>query len=310
MDIKQLKCFVAVAEELNFTRAAEKIYMAQPPLSQQIIRLEEELELALFTRSSRHVELTAAGAALLPEARKVLQTMRTMQAVARTLRNGQRLTLKLGAVHTAICKLVPQMLAAVDASSCWVDVQVQEMSSSALLQALREATIDLAIVGCDAADDDIAAVRIYREPFVVACPAAHILAGKDRIAYADLEGEPLISITPASNPRYSALHQGMLREGGCTPRSIQYVPNMHSLICMVGAGAGAALVPASTRLIHLDDVVYRDLAAPSPLLDFDLAWRKDHVPAPLEALIAVCRKVAAQIGGAADASSFRKETIA
>ena len=295
MDIKQLRYFLAVAQELNFTRAAEKLFMAQPPLSQQIMGLEEELGVALFRRSNRHVELTAAGEALLLHARRVLNAASEAVATVHAVRDGRRGNITVGAVHSAIYTLLPETLAAFARSHPDVDVDVREMAIHDQVRALREGVIDLAILRGPLADPEFFCEPLYGDPMIAVLPASTALAGQRRVSLKDLAELRLIAISEQSNRHYSDMVSGMFEKAQCMPQSLQSVTSMHNLLCLVGAGIGFGIVPLSTSAVQLRQVVFRPLVEKTPLFTLTLAWRKNAVSLIVPELVRAVRAAAEDI---------------
>lgn len=295
MELRQLRYFLAVAEELNFTRAAERVGIAQPPLSMQISGLERELGVPLFTRTKRRVALTAAGEALVRHARRVINTTQQAADVVQAIARGEEGSLSIGAIFSSIYTVVPRALRAYTGSHPGVDLRLQEMTNVQQVLALREGRIDLGILRGPLADPDLDTTVLFSEPFVAAIPADHPLAEKTRVSPDDVAAYPLISISPAANQTFSARMVGTLFDRDHHLNIVQEVVDMHTLIGLVGAGLGISVVPASLQSIRISQVVYRPFTRATPSTAMQMAWRKDSASRTLQPFVA-CAQAAVGSG--------------
>ncbi len=293
MELRQLRYFVAVAEELHFRRAAARLHISQPPLSQQISRLEEELGCRLLTRSRRRVELTAAGAAFLRDARAMLAELDVAVATARRLETGQAGLLRVSFVGSALLSIVPGIVQRFRRGRPLVEIELRERSTVEQLRALSAGVVDVGLVRppVDAGADLFTEV-VMRERTVAAIPVGHPLAALRRVPLRRLAAEALVLFPREQAPGFHDLLTGRLAATGTSPQVVQYAPEMLTIIGLVAAGIGVSPVPASVARLGLDGVTYRPLSgAPdtellavmrardeSPLVRAFLADAREHRP--------------------------------
>ncbi len=261
MEFRQLRYFIAVAEELHFRRAAERLHMSQPPLSQQIRALEDELGFALLTRTRRLVQLTAAGDAFLRDARAILGELDGAVATARRIDAGQTGRLRIGFVGSALLSIVPGTVERFRAERPGVAIELRERSTVDQLRAVSAGVVDVGLVRPPIEDDgELRAETVLRERTVAALPAGHELAALSRVSLRRLAAEPLVLFPRDQAPGYHDLLIGALADAGAGPRVIQYAPEMLTIIGLVAAGTGVSLVPASVGRLALDGVAYRPVS--------------------------------------------------
>ncbi len=258
MELRQLRYFIAVAEELHFRRAAERLHMSQPPLSQQIRALEDELGFTLLTRTRRRVELTPAGEAFLRDARALLSELDGAVATARRIDAGQTGRLRVGFVGSALLSIVPGTVERFRASRPGVAIELRERSTVDQLRAVAAGVVDVGLVRPPIEDDGpLRAQTVLRERTVAALPAAHPLASLSRVPLRRLAAEPQVMFPRDQAPGFHDLLIAALAGTGAGPRVIQYAPEMLTIIGLVAAGTGVSLVPASVSRLALDGVTYR-----------------------------------------------------
>ena len=282
-ELGQLRCFVAVAEELHFGQAAVRLNMSQPPVSRQIQVLEHMLEVRLFERTSRTVRLTPAGRRFLPEARRLLRLAEDATLIARRTAHGEFGTITIG--FTAVCGygFLPRLLTDLARSAPGIDPILKEMITADQLEALGTGWIDVGLVRPPFNRRDLHAICALREPLLLAAPTGHPLATKAEPAIRDLDAMPLIAYSPTESNYFHDLVAGIIREADILPRYVQYVSQIHSMLGLVKAGLGLALVPASAANLRFEDVVLRALRIePQRLVELHAVWRADnHNPAIL-----------------------------
>lgn len=294
MDVRQLRQFLAVAETLHFGRAAERLGMTQPPLSQSIMTLERELGAALFERTKRSVRLTPFGEQWLPHVKTALGEVDDLGGIARRLRDGQTGVLSLSFVSTADYSVLPDLVRRYAAAYPDVEIRLVEATSDLQVPAVaageRHAGIIIPPSG-RALPEALAYRRLVSEPLVAAAPEAWLSEG--RIAVRDgalaLDGlaeTPLILFPRVVAPAFHDLVTGYFAARGRPARIVQEAIQMQTIISLVSAGLGLALVPASLRNLARAGVVYLDLAEP-PLLETGLAWRRDDTSPTLRNLLAL-----------------------
>lgn len=261
MELRQLRYFVAVAEELHFRRAAARLHISQPPLSQQIRRLEEELGCRLLERTRRRVELTAAGQAFLRDARAMLSELDVAVATARRIDTGQSGLLRVSFVGSALLSIVPGAVQRFRAARPNVEIVLRERSTAEQLRALAAGVVDVGLVRPPIdADDRLHAELVMRERTIAAIPVDHELATLRRIPLRRLAAEPLVLFPREQAPGFHDLLTGRLAATGTSPHVVQHAPEMLTIIGLVAAGIGVSPVPASVARLALDGVTYRSLS--------------------------------------------------
>jgi DNA-binding transcriptional LysR family regulator len=276
LELRQLRYFIAVAEELHFSRAASRLHIAQPPLSQQIKQLEAELHTDLLWRTKRRVELTAAGEAFLQEARKTLAQAEHATRVAQSTAAGETGQVQLGFVDSALYGFLPRLLRGFRARHPDVQILLHEMTSGEQIDALKRAEIQLAVLRPTQAGTTVAFHEIGSERLLVAMPAGHRLAELDQVPVEELEHEGWVLFPRLLAPGLHDLLVGICRKAGFVPRVVQEAREGHTIVGLVAAGLGIALVAES--LIHWGghDVVCRPLRASTTVLPMCVAWRRDE----------------------------------
>ena len=260
MELRQLRYFVAVAEELHFRRAAARLHISQPPLSQQIARLEEELGCRLLSRTRRRVELTAAGEAFLRDARSMLDELDVAVATVRRIGTGQAGLLRVNFVGSALLSIVPGIIQSFRRGRPDVEIELRERSTLEQLRALAGGLLDVGLVRPPIdADEALVAEVVMRERTVAAIPSEHALAKRTRISLRSLAAEPLVLFPREQAPGFHDLLTGRLAATGRSPHVVQYAPEMTTIIGLVAAGIGLSPVPASVAELGLEGVTYRPL---------------------------------------------------
>jgi DNA-binding transcriptional LysR family regulator len=276
-DLSRLRCFVVLAEELHFHRAATRLNMTQPPLSRQIQLLEHELGVRLLKRSSRLVELTPAGKAFLLEARRLLRLAENAELIARRVARGESGLVTLGFTAASSYTFLPRLVAFAKAGLPGIDLVLREMVSHEQLEALLSGRIDLGFVRPPVNRYGISATRAFREPIVLAVPCDHPLAKAETVRIADLDRQPFITYAPIEGRYFYDLLAGLFQMAGIAPVYVQYVIQTHSILALVNAGIGIAMVPDSARSLHPDNVVFRSFPdQPRAVAELYLAWREDN----------------------------------
>ena len=311
LDLRQLRYFVAVAEEGHVTRAAERLGMQQPPLSQQIKALEGQLGLQLFRRKPRGVELTEGGQALLAEARVILARLEQAERAAQSAARGELGRLRVGVAPTApFHPFVPGVIRVFREAYPGVSVTLDECLSRQAVQGLKEARLDAAFVRAEVTEaGELTVHRLIEEPMVVALPASHALAQEPSAAPRPLgafAGETFIAFARVEGPgMFDATLAACLR-AGFTPRLGQEAPRITSTLGLVAAGLGVALVPASISRVHMDGVAFCDLVpVDRPTVPLHLATRHGAGSSVLRNFVDLVRRAAreAALGRAAAAAS-------
>lgn len=275
-ELKQLRCFVAVASELNFRRAAERLDMTQPPLTRQVQLLEHQLGVRLLERSKRAVSLTAAGRTFLHEAQDLLERAEQAGQTARKVTRGEAGAVTLGFISGAVYGILPRVVADMRHRHPGIDLTLREMSTLEQREALRSRRIELGIVRSSRVPPGLTAEGLVREPFVLAVPSAHPLARESRLDIGMLDREPFILYSLSGWQPFYELLTGAFRSAGIEPDIVQHIGSTLTILSLVNAGLGLALVPSSAAGLGFDGVVYRRLE-PDPGIwsELHLIWRED-----------------------------------
>ncbi|ALS65279.1 LysR family transcriptional regulator [Pandoraea apista] len=303
MDLRQFRYFVAVAEERHFGRAAQRLSMTQPPLSQQIRALEASLGAPLFVRTNRSVELTAVGRQLLPEVRRILADADALPALAQGLAHGEVGTLSLGFVSTADYGILPPLLREFGERYPRVRLQLLEATSDVQVEALMDGRIDAGLfippVPARYANE-LSYLPIVREPLMLALPDGQGDTDADGqpgdpgapVSLADFADEPLVIFPRRVAPAFYDIIMGCYAALGLTPRVGQEAIQMQTIVSLVSAGMGVALVPQSLCHLRRTGVTYRMLRETSTLIETGLLWRTAEVTPVLEGFLETARGVA------------------
>jgi DNA-binding transcriptional LysR family regulator len=294
IELRQLRYFVTVAEELHFGRAAQRLHMTQPPLSQTIAALEEMLGAPLFLRNRRQVELTPAGAALLPEARRMLLEAAGLPELVRRAAAGEAGKLSLAFVTSADYSVLPPFLRRYRAAYPQVHITLQEATSDLQVEDLLRERIDAGLLIPplpDKARTHLDYMKVLEEPLILCAPTGlPALRGVGPVRLQDLPPLPLVIF-----PRHIApgLHDAILscfHAAGITPAIGQEAIQMQTIVSLVSGGMGLALVPQSVSNLMRPGVEYRALADSTPLVETGLAWRRDNASPVLRGFLELLRK--------------------
>ncbi|KRA02052.1 LysR substrate-binding domain-containing protein [Achromobacter sp. Root565] len=271
--IRQLWMFLAVAEERHFGRAAARLGMSQPPLTEQIKVLEQSLKLQLFERSRRGTQLSAAGAAILPAVRQFAGQVEHLERVVREVATGQSGVLHVGAITSAMLDTVPPLLNELKRAHPSLTVFVREIDSVEAVPALLSGELDMAFVRIDGdVGDDISTLSLTEDRLAVALPKDHKLAALPRVRLQSLAAEQLVMSSRQVSPVYFDMLTAICRSHGFTPRVLHEVRSVASQVAYVGCGQGVALVPASMKKLAPANVVIRPLKEKVMVVTAALAW--------------------------------------
>lgn len=299
MELRHLRYFIAVAEEGHITRAAERLGMQQPPLSQRIKAIERELDVQLFHRKARGVQLTDAGRAFLNSARAVLaQFDRTFETTRRTAR-GEEGQICVGIVPTSpFHPFVPRVIRTFREAYPLVSLRLEERLGEELIELLRNEQIDVAFIRTPVADQDgLIITPLLEEPMLVALPSAHALvrsggAGESLLLLKHLARETFIPYRPLGTG-LNAVAMTACRAAGFSPRVGQEAPRVTSALSLVAVGLGISLVPASLRHMYVDGVVYRRLGGSvQPKAPLELASRRGDPSAVVRHFVNLVKQAA------------------
>ncbi|TCO44524.1 DNA-binding transcriptional LysR family regulator [Kribbella antiqua] len=283
--LDQLSAFVAVAEELHFGRAAERLNMTQPPLSRQVQKLERAVGVRLLERDNRRVVLTEAGRAFLTEARRLLALVETAGDLARRVDQGAAGTLRLGFTATSAIRTLGPLLRRMSEALPDVDVILHERVTPAQIDGLLRGELDLGL-GRPPVDSRVLDSRIvFREPLCAVVPSNHRLATLDRpLSPSDFADEQVISYSPSQARYFHELTVRFLADSH--PRIEQRVQQILTVILLTAAGRGVALVPASARNLGVEGVTYCELAGSGEPVELHAIWNRDSTSPVLRRVLA------------------------
>ncbi|QAY59558.1 LysR family transcriptional regulator [Microbacterium protaetiae] len=291
MEVSKATAFLAVAEELHFGRAAQRLHMAQPPLSRLIRALEDELGAALFDRSPRSVALTAVGAALVEPARELVMQSERITQLARRVQRGETGRIRLGFAGASVNTVVSALTHRLRRTQPGL---VLELSGSQLsepgMERLRSGALDAVVGRWDVLPRDIDSHVVAHEELLVALPADHPLAATAALSASDVADQPWIVLPGGRGATLSARLQRLAMNGRFVPRIVETAADSATQLLLVDAGAGIALTFSGVREnIPVHSVVFRPLAASLGPVDVRLAWRRADMSPALERLIEVAR---------------------
>ena len=285
--LARLSCFIAVAEELHFGRAAERLHMTQPPLSRQIQQLENELGVQLVDRTTRSVTLTPAGVAFLPDARRILQLAEGAALTIKRVPAGDLGTVVIGFTAASAHAVLPCLLDKAREQLPDVKLELREMVSAVQIEGLMTGELDLGMARPPLKRPGIVSRPLLHEQLIAALPAAHPLVDITRqLTLNDLDGQDVIMYSPVQARYFNELLVSTFTIAGATPRYVQYVTQVHTMLVLVRSGIGCALVPASAATLHPDGVVFRSIGAfRERPVELDAAWRSDSTNPALHRLL-------------------------
>jgi DNA-binding transcriptional LysR family regulator len=276
-ELSQLRCFVAVAEDLHFGHAAARLHMTQPPLSRQVQLLEHALDVRLLERNSRSVRLTPAGRAFLPEARRILRLAEEAALAAKRVARGEAGSVTIGFTAGASYDFVPRLVSLASAELPDVDLVLKELVTRDQLEALSSNRIDIGLVRLPVDRRGLELVCVAREPLLIGLPSGHPLATGRDPTIRDIDRQPFIMYSPGEGRYFYDLLASVFRSADVMPNYVQYISQTHTILALVSAGLGLALVPESARNLRFDGVVLRPIhLAPKTFSELFLVWRRNN----------------------------------
>nr|WP_241266666.1 LysR family transcriptional regulator [Streptomyces scabichelini] len=294
--MRQLRYFLVVAEELNFSSAADRLNMTQPPLSVQIRQLEEELDVVLFERTTRRVKLTAAGRAFQESTQELLDQLRSNVEDARRAAKGEWGRLALGFVPSATTENLPPILRNFRAHFSDVRLDLHELTPEQQVRDLRDGSLDCGCFylpfadGYPFGDRNLMSAAISREPLVAVLPPGHRLAARRKIQVSDLADEPFVLVGGHSGQGLREIILEQCRRGGFVPRVVQEAALVQTIAGLVASGVGVALIPASVRRIQKTGVTYRALQDEPLDVEMGLIWARENDSPVLAGFIDVAKE--------------------
>jgi DNA-binding transcriptional LysR family regulator len=294
MELRHLRYFVAVAEEMHFGRAANRVGIAQPPLSKQIQQLEEEIGVKLFKRTKRSVSLTHAGATFLNEARQTLELSERAVRSARRADRGEIGRLVVGFVGSATYSFLPYALRFFQNKFPHVELVLLELTSYQQLDALHRKAVDVGFVRKPIKDDALFIETLFQEPFIVALPSHHALASRTSVPLQMLALEGFVMFSRQRGTTFHDQVVSVCHQAGFSPNVVQEAVQIPTVLGLVSAGMGVTLVPSSVQKLRLAGVVYRNLTQVDRTTELALAYRRDDESPVLVAFLNVAREIAFQ----------------
>jgi DNA-binding transcriptional LysR family regulator len=258
LDLGKVRSFVVLASELNFSRAARRLNMTQPPLSRQIKLLEEELQVVLLERTSRRVALTSAGHVFLSEAQKLLAQSELSVVAARKAALGTAGTVKIGFVGAATYSFLPKLITMARSGAPQIELELVQMESADQVRSINEGRIDIGFSRPLLGSHNLNSVCVAREPLALAIPRIHPLAKRRRVRLEDLHEEPFIMFSREARYLHDKLST-LVASADISPRIVQQMTHSQAILSLVSVGIGLAIVPQDTQTACFDDVVFRAL---------------------------------------------------
>jgi LysR family transcriptional regulator, benzoate and cis,cis-muconate-responsive activator of ben and cat genes len=293
LESRQLRYFVAVAQELHFGRAAEKLHMSQPPLSQQIRQLEEQLGVRLFERTKRSVKLTRAGEVFLGQAKSLLGGLEDAVETVRAATRGEAGFLRLGYTAASAYAVVPTLMRRFKERFPQVEVALFERVSNEQTRDLSEGRLDIGLLRPPIDQPSLMTEKLLQERLVVAIPADHVLAKEAVIEASALDGVPFIGFTRDGARYFHDMVEGILAAAQTTPKVVQRATQIHVLVALVSAGLGLAVVPDAAARVLVDGVVYRPLRADHvPRPELHLCWQRAALTPLIGNFLTLAREIA------------------
>jgi DNA-binding transcriptional LysR family regulator len=287
MELRHLKYFVAVAEELHFGRAAKRLHIAQPPLSQQIMNLEDELGVKLFDRTRRSIQMTDAGVYFLKEAQQLLLHVEQAAETARRIYRGQAGRLIVGFVGSVIHTFLPEGLRLFRERFPDVELVLQELNTAEQIKSLHARRIDVGFLYSDAQDSLLASQQLARAPLMVALPKKHALSGRKSLHIRELAQEPFIANTRSSEPVVRDAFISLCHSAGFSPKIAQEAGHVQTVLGLVASGLGACLLPDFIKNIRRPGVQYIPLSGSPPAVKLAVVWRGDNSSALVKSFVQV-----------------------
>jgi DNA-binding transcriptional LysR family regulator len=272
IELRHLRYFVAVAEELHFGRAAERLHLAQPPLSQQIRKLEDLLGYQLFARTSRSVSLTHAGEALLQRAQRTLRNVQRDIDETRSIGRGDVGSLHIGFIGSAMLTTLPGIFRSYREEYPGVRLHLHESFTAMVREGLENGTLDAGILRDGDPMEGMHTTTILSEPFVAVLPATHSSAKQKSISISVLRDEPFVYYPRSAGARAYEKPLTLCEEHGFRPQIVQEASHWLTILRLIGAGLGVSIAPACVRRIASADVVCLPLRGAKAVSNTELAW--------------------------------------
>jgi DNA-binding transcriptional LysR family regulator len=291
MEIRRLKCFVAVAECLHFGRAAQRLNIVQSAVSQQIKLLEQELGVELLKRSRNRVDLTEAGIVFVAEAKRALCQTEEAIRVARDAAAGKLGRLRLGFIDNVLWSVLPPILRAFRDRFPGIDVSLQQLDRGQQIKALEDRELDVGVLPSPKPGKGLESDVLVSAPLIVALPEAHPLSRAKSLSLHLLADEPFVAFPAAMKTRLHAMTTSICAAAGFLPKVTQEAQQISTLLALVSAGLGVTVVPRWVAASHPPGIVYREIATSMPPYELLIAWREGSVNGAVDNF----RSVASQV---------------
>ena len=289
LELRHLRYFIAVAEELHFGRAARKLGITQPPLSLQIQRLEAELGVQLFERTNRRVQLTPAGKTLLEEGRHVVADFNSATDAARRAARGETGSLTVAFAASVMFLSLPRIIRRFRTQFPNVRLELRELPTGPQIIALRNGELDIGFLREPSRDAELTTETVMREGLLLALSKRHELASRKRLRLADVANEDFVLFPRDLAPGLYAHVLAVCAEAGVHPRIVQTSRELYTTVSLVEAGLGVTIIPASVRQMGWRGVRYYPIGSPSASTRIDAAWRSDNRSPILPAFLEIAR---------------------
>jgi DNA-binding transcriptional LysR family regulator len=293
IELRHLRYFIAVAEELHFGRAAERLHIAQPPLSQQIRQLETELGFQLFHRTKRSVKLTEAGQVFFTDSQRLFRQLDQAIEIGRQTSRGEVGQLVIGFVSSTAYNILPDILRSFRATVPTVKLELHELTTDQQLQWLRENRLDVGLLRPSIEDSTFQLSVIFQEPLVVALPETHPLAAEPEISPPDLALESFIIFPRTLAPGLYDQIISFCQQAGFSPTIVQEAIQMQTIISLVAAGIGIAIVPRSLQNLQRTGVIYKRFNQETPQAAIALIYKPDDTAPAVQKFLEIVHQVTA-----------------
>lgn len=297
MELRQIRCFAAVAEELHFGRAARRLNLSQPPLSRTIQQLEGELGVPLLERSKRHVELTSAGRAFLPKALRILSLSAEAAEEARSVADGRGGVLSVSFVGSAMYVLLPSVLRRMRIDFPDVEVKLHEMATDQQVSALLDNRTQAAFIRPGIRHPELESRLLLREALAVALPRSHRLASRRTVSMGQLASDPFVLFPRQTHGSLGNRILDLCGQEGFVPRVVQEALEMQTALGLVAGGLGIAVVPEGVRNLSWPGIVLKPMPKPAPTIDLSIACRIDEMSPILPHFLKIVAETAVDVGG-------------
>jgi DNA-binding transcriptional LysR family regulator len=296
LELRRLRYFVAVAEEMHFGRAADRLGIAQPPLSRQIARLESAVSAQLVDRSHSQIRLTQAGQVLFARARELMRRVEEIREEVARLGSGKAGLLRVGFVGSATYGVLPPLIKSFRAEYPDIDLALSAMNNAALKQALVERHIDLAIARPSIDDDDVVSQRLQEEPLILALPDQLVGDEERPLELASLRDQTFVLYPEAPRPSFADHVLGVCQAAGFRPTNLAMAMDYQTAISLVSVGVGISIVPQSVATTRRAGVAYRPYVGPNPGTALSVNYRIDNQSPQLWSFLEVARRYARSAG--------------